>query len=123
MLPTVREFFEILLTFSLTVFAWIFFRAESVGHAFRFIREILSPSLFENPGLFSNKLDYLRIMMVFIFIFIEWIGRRGEYAIEKLPHLLVSKKATILRWGFYLGLIICIFYLKSEAIEFIYFQF
>lgn len=123
MLPTVREFFEILLTFSLTVFAWIFFRAESVGHAFRFIREILSPSLFRNPGFFSSKLDYIRIMMVFIFIFIEWIGRRGEYAIEKLPALLVHKNATILRWGFYLGLIICIFYLKSEAIEFIYFQF
>ena len=35
-----------LLTFGLTVFAWIFFRAENIGHAFNYISEILSKSIF-----------------------------------------------------------------------------
>ena len=44
-LPTFKEFFQILITFGLTVFAWIFFRAENIGHAFSYISEIFSTSL------------------------------------------------------------------------------
>jgi len=33
-LPTIKEFIAISITFSLTVFAWIFFRASDVTHAF-----------------------------------------------------------------------------------------
>src|SRR5690606_24260260 len=32
-LPSIKEFFQMSLTFGLTVIAWIFFRAENIGHA------------------------------------------------------------------------------------------
>ena len=40
LLPSIRELFAMLTTFTLTVFAWIFFRAENIGHAFSYIKEI-----------------------------------------------------------------------------------
>src|SRR6267154_4575677 len=40
--PTLKEFLTISLTFALTTFAWIFFRANSVGHAVNYISEIFS---------------------------------------------------------------------------------
>ena len=35
-----KELTFMLLTFGLTVFAWIFFRAENIGHAISYISEI-----------------------------------------------------------------------------------
>jgi len=52
LLPSIKEVYFMLLTFGLTVFAWIFFRAENIGHAISYISEILSPSLF----LYQNLL-------------------------------------------------------------------
>ena len=41
LLPSIRELFAMLTTFMLTVFAWIFFRAENLNHAFSYVRGIL----------------------------------------------------------------------------------
>lgn len=48
-LPSIKEFSLMLLIFGLTVFAWIFFRAENLGHALNYISEIFSKSLFTFP--------------------------------------------------------------------------
>ncbi|MAB48841.1 MAG: hypothetical protein CMC05_09440 [Flavobacteriaceae bacterium] len=53
-----------------------------------------------------------------LFITIEWLGRAGEYAIEKIDFL--NKP---LRWSFYMLLIILMFVYTGEQQEFIYFQF
>ena len=42
LLPSFRELIAMLTTFTLTVFAWIFFRAENISHAFDYIGEIFS---------------------------------------------------------------------------------
>ncbi|MEO0044942.1 MAG: hypothetical protein RL705_133, partial [Bacteroidota bacterium] len=47
--PTLKELFSMLLTFSLTVFAWIFFRSENVHQALQYIGKIASNSLFKVP--------------------------------------------------------------------------
>ena len=39
--PTIKELSFMLVTFGLTVFAWIFFRSNNIGHAISFISEIL----------------------------------------------------------------------------------
>jgi alginate O-acetyltransferase complex protein AlgI len=46
LLPTIKEFLNISMTFCLTVFAWIFFRAENIGHALSYISKIFSSSFF-----------------------------------------------------------------------------
>jgi D-alanyl-lipoteichoic acid acyltransferase DltB (MBOAT superfamily) len=122
-LPSVKEFFGIAGTFTFTVFAWIFFRAASLGNAFNIISEIFSPTLFTIPDIISNKLDFLRVLSVGMFIGVEWMGRRNQYGIEKLPSFLIGRRRIALRWLFYMGLIVIILFLESDQLEFIYFQF
>ena len=114
-LPTFKEFFQILITFGLTVFAWIFFRAENIGHAFSYISEIFSTSLISMPG-FKNPII---IFLVLIFIIIEWVGREQEYALEQFG----LNWYKYLRWFFYYVLAMLIILFVGQKQEFIYFQF
>ena len=118
--PTIKELLSMLTTFSITVFAWIFFRAESVSQAFSYIGGIFTKELFRIPVIIGGgKKELLVILLVVVFVIIEWIGRRNEYAIEKL---FISKKRWI-RWGFYYIIIGVIFSMLGKQQEFIYFQF
>ncbi|MFD0989556.1 MBOAT family O-acyltransferase [Mariniflexile jejuense] len=115
-IPSVKEFFQMLLTFSLSVFAWIFFRAENVSHAWNYIVNIFKDSLFKLPEVRPTNV----IILIVVFMFIEWLGRTQQYAIE----LLLIKQNKVLRWSFYMVLIAIIFiYTSEEQQEFIYFQF
>lgn len=114
--PTFKELFSMLLTFGLTVLAWIFFRAESVGHALNYLKGILSSSLLQLPSIRPSDL----IFLIILFLLIEWIGRRNRFAIE----FLLTSKSKVLRWSFYMVIIILTFIFSSETEqEFIYFQF
>lgn len=117
LLPTLKESGQIILTFSLTVFAWIFFRAESLPKAFEYISGIFTSSLFEMPQVFPVKVLFL----VMVFLLVEWLGRQQNYAIEKIG----INWPVPLRWAWYYVLIISIYFWGnfSESIEFIYFQF
>ena len=66
-LPTIKEFFSILLTFSLTVFAWIFFRANNITHAFSFVSEIFSSSIFTFPHFPGINNSFPIIILICIF--------------------------------------------------------
>ena len=114
-LPSIRELLNILLTFSLTVFAWIFFRAENLGHAINYISKIFSKSLFLSPEIRPKKI----ILLIVVFLFLEWLGREGKYGIE---NLFISSKRS-LRWIIYMILIILILYYAGGEQPFLYFQF
>ena len=114
-LPTFKELVSILITFTLTVFAWIFFRANSLTHAITYIKDIFTSKLISLPEI---RPTYV-IILVLIFIFIEWVGRRNNYAIEKL----FFDSSVLVRWSFYFALIIAIFIFSTKEQEFIYFQF
>lgn len=119
-LPSLKEFLQILITFGLTVFAWIFFRAESLSHALSILSTIFSKSLLAFPEIGLSKLYTLQVLLVvIIFIAIEWIGRERNYAIEKLGFRL---KRT-LRISIYIGIILLIFMFLGQDQQFIYFQF
>lgn len=114
-LPSIKELIKILITFSLTVFAWIFFRAESISDAFEYIQGIFNSSLISLPEFRPTDLFILLI----IFIGIEWTGRRSLYAIE---HIGSSWKKSYQALFYYL-LILTLFVYGRKEIEFIYFQF
>ena len=114
-LPSVREFVQMLTTFGLTVFAWIFFRAESLGQAFSIIRRILSRS---SASLPSVDLTIVGPLLVF-FLAIEWLGRRNKYALEKS----LFKVPQPFRWSFYYSIALMIFLFAGKEQQFIYFQF
>lgn len=114
-LPTLKDLFSIGITFSLTVFAWIFFRAENLSHAVQYISQIFSSSLLSFPTV---RPKLLFILLIF-FLFIEWLGREEEYALAKLG----LKTPRIIRWGLYYTIILAIFYYTGSEQQFIYFQF
>ncbi len=118
MLPSIREFASMIMTFFLTVLAWIFFRAETVGQAVSYIQGICSSSLFTLPTL--NPKILVVSFFIFILIVVEWIGREQKYALENID----KKLPLVARWLFYI--LIVGFILSSvskEQQQFIYFQF
>ena len=118
-LPSGKEFLFIILTFVLTVFSWIFFRAENLGHALCYISEILSPSIFLFPQ-FSNMYDaFITIILIGVFVIIEWLGRGGQYAISEVGRTM----RTPVRYAFYYLLVFAIYWFGGEEQQFIYFQF
>jgi D-alanyl-lipoteichoic acid acyltransferase DltB (MBOAT superfamily) len=117
--PNIKEFSHMLLTFSLTVFAWIFFRANSIGHAMSYVTEIFSRSLFTVPK-FSGSIEAITtLILVGIFVLIEWQGREGQYAISHLG----GKWKRPLRYAVYYGIIIALIWFGGKEQQFIYFQF
>ena len=117
--PSFRELFAMLTTFTLTVFAWIFFRAENVSHAFNYIGGIFSKSIFNIPEFSGMTNAAITLCLIIVFLFVEWQGRKDKFAIEELKSF-----NRLLRWIIYLVLIFTIFNMQSyENSTFIYFQF
>ncbi len=118
-LPTIRDAIKILLTFALTCFAWIFFRAENITQAIQIIQEIFSASLFELPDKYIGFKAARTLLLVAIFVGIEWLGRRNEYAIEKM---FFSWK-PFYRYAAYYAIVFAIIAFGGQEQQFIYFQF
>lgn len=112
-LPNIKELSSIVITFILTVFAWIFFRAENLAHAFSYLNGIMSASLFTIPEL---KPAFL-IILIIGFMLVEWLGRENAFAIERL------KFGTASRYSIYTILVLLIYIYSGKQQEFIYFQF
>lgn len=119
MLPELKEFLAIGITFCQTIFAWIFFRAASVTDAFNFIATIFSKSLFTLPKFPGMSFAIVVIALTCVFIIMEWLGREQQYAIEKLG----IKWRRPFRYAMYYAIIIAIFCFGGKQQQFIYFQF
>ena len=117
LLPNARELGEMLLTFTLSTLAWVFFRAVSIQQALQYFKGLFSLSLFQLPTL---TLDIgVAIFAISVLVVVEWLGREGSYALERVG--LVQSRPV--RWAIYyvvLGLVIA-FGVSSQA--FVYFQF
>lgn len=119
-LPSLKELWQMGLTFGLTVIAWVFFRAENIGHAMNYLAGMFSKSLFSIPyyeGIgFASKI----FPIIILFFMIEWFGRKGTFALETLE---INKRPKI-NWIFY-GVIVFLIgmYMFTSEADFIYFQF
>jgi len=117
-LPNLKEFGLMLLTFSLTVIAWVFFRAENVPHALQYIVDMLND--FNSYIDLSVYWEYKKILLfIVIFMTIEWFGREGQHALDTFG----STWKRPLRIAMYYLIIIAIFWFGGEEQQFIYFQF
>jgi alginate O-acetyltransferase complex protein AlgI len=115
-----KEILQIASTFLLTVLAWVYFRADTIGQANAYIYNL-------GAGILSNPKEILyfwrpyvwEIFMLMSFVAVEWLGRNNEYALEKLG----ITWPRPLRWAFYLVLVLIIYNFKGAQQEFIYFDF
>jgi D-alanyl-lipoteichoic acid acyltransferase DltB (MBOAT superfamily) len=117
LLPSVKESFQMLLTFVLVVIGWIIFRAENIEQAWDYLNRMCSMTLF-NIDLNEGK---RAILYIFFMIIIEWIQRDKEHGLQ-----MSANKATtclICRWLIYLVISLSTLILQGIRSEFIYFQF
>ncbi|QNM84795.1 MBOAT family protein [Polaribacter pectinis] len=113
--PTLKEFVFMITTFSLTVVAWVFFRADSVLIAVKYLQKLFSFN-------FKNGFQYLSIeryapeliILILFFVLVEWNSRENEHPFfGKWVHLkIVFTLLGLITLGVY-----------SDVTDFIYFQF
>jgi len=115
--PSIKELFQIGITFFITVIAWVFFRADSLQHAFLYLNNIFSKSIFSIPEIHPMK--YL--VLVIVFVIVEWLQRDKQHALY-LDNINV-KIPKFIRWGIYYSIIFIIIWFGGKQQEFIYFQF
>ncbi len=111
---SIKVFFSILATFSLSCLAWIFFRANSIHIAFDYIGKIITNQSFASQYLTNQRYSYELLLLLLAFIMVEWNSRTktepisGKYSGLKIVLCLLA----IITLGTY-----------SDYKEFIYFQF
>jgi hypothetical protein len=111
---SVRVLGSILMTFMLSCLAWIFFRANSISQALRYIQQIFTDQHFSSQFLKNQRYNYELLFLIGAFVVVEWNSRTkvepisGKYSGLKLVLCL----AAILALGTF-----------SDYKEFIYFQF
>jgi D-alanyl-lipoteichoic acid acyltransferase DltB (MBOAT superfamily) len=115
---TWRDLPRMLLVFAFVCLAWVFFRAESVQGALRFLYHAGA-----NAGLRRWEILEWAMLPVWIsagtMLLAEWRARRQQHALQRLP------RAVWLRWVIYLaavGAILVNMRFYSEH-EFLYFRF
>jgi D-alanyl-lipoteichoic acid acyltransferase DltB (MBOAT superfamily) len=118
--PNIKDFLMMMLTFSLTVLAWIFFRAEDIGHAITYISQIFSDSILDVPNFVGRKKALTLSFIITGFIIIEWFGREEEFPLAAVGLL----KKRSLRWIIYSSIIFIIgIFMQTNETNFIYFKF
>lgn len=115
-LPTAKEFLSIIITFSLTIFAWIFFRAESIQHAVSYISKIFSFSIGSKPEV----LPIPTLLLIILFMTIEWFGREYQYALQITKSF---KKPYFSIVCYYSVIVLILLFGNFSVNQFIYFQF
>ncbi len=112
--PSLKEVFQIFITFGLTCFAWIFFRSENALQAVIYIKRIFSASLFSFPGIFPYKV----FSFILIMVAIEWVNRQKFHGLE-----IADYNPWIRRLFYVIIIYIILRYANFGNNDFIYFQF
>ncbi len=122
--PSLREFVSILSTFFVVTLAWIFFRAETVFHAFNYIEKLVRglidiESFLVAWNYIQNTLQISTIIFICLLLVVEWLQRKKQHGLE-----LSTLKSTPLKWAIYTTLVFSIILFGiNDTPEFIYFQF
>jgi D-alanyl-lipoteichoic acid acyltransferase DltB (MBOAT superfamily) len=115
--PGLNNFFQILFTFLLTSFAWIFFRANTVSDAFLIIKKIAA---FKGPLFLENA--SILIYCLFGILFLLAAEFKKEYYKDSFS--LLNNQNRLVRHLAYATLILLILVIGVfDGGQFIYFQF
>lgn len=111
--------FRVFFTFNTVVFAWIFFRAQSIGDALTITNRIFT----DFPGQFypgpSQITTLLGLLLIIFLILIQFMQQRGLVYLYNTG----GTWPIYVRWTSYVALILCISIFGISNNEFIYFQF
>lgn len=122
------KLYQVLVTFMLVNFAWIFFRAGSFTYALIIIRNMLSfnPEIFINGAIYKLGLDkkdlILAVLSIGVILGVNMMQRATRLRTE------FSSQPLLLRWSVYLSVVVILFIFGIygpgySREQFVYFQF
>ncbi len=111
--PSLKEFVQIAITFTLTTIAWVFFRSATVHDAFLYTSKLFNYRAYHFP-----EIDLKPFIFIFILLLVEWVQRTKPHGLE-----LSNVKKGIVRWFIYILVFLVIFLFGANSDSFIYFQF
>ena len=117
-LPSISEFYQMFSTFVFVVIGWVFFRAENMTQALKYLAGIFNVSVFSIYSVYDKKTAITILLFVIMMLTLEWIGRHDQYAIEKVAYL-----GKTYRWIVYIVCTMTILAFSGQQETFIYFQF
>ena len=112
-IPSLKELFQMVLTFTITTIAWIFFRAVSVKEALHYIGKLFDYRLYGMP-----QVDIKPFIFIFMLLIVEWFQRKKQHGLE-----LSNCPNVGVRWTIYALLFTIILLFGANSDSFIYFQF
>jgi D-alanyl-lipoteichoic acid acyltransferase DltB (MBOAT superfamily) len=119
--PDLKTLINVFATFTLTTFAWVFFRSNSIADAINYLKRIILNSDYTSLSSNSTMNNTIWPLFIFIgfFVTVEWLNRDSETVVSRF---LLERK--FMRYSFYfLIIILIIININNEASGFIYFQF
>ncbi len=111
---SVKTVLSIFSTFLITCVAWVFFRAKTITDAVLYLKRILLNGDFSFQYLDNERYNYELLLMIGLFVLVEWNNRNKTEPISGKRSLLKAALAifAIIAFGTF-----------SDYKEFIYFQF
>lgn len=110
----IQTIWNILLTFTLSTIAWVFFRAKSITDAVLYLKQIVINGDFSSQYLSNERYNYEILLLIGAFVVVEWNNRNR---VEPL-----SGRYSLLKFGLAIAAIM-VLGTFSDYKEFIYFQF
>ena len=107
--PSLKECYQITITFLSVMITWVFFRSDSVTDAFLYLLRMFTDIAF--PNVYRSGFIYVILIVLF-----DWWNRKDE----RKP---LNINSFYFRWTSYVILIILILGHSGQKNEFIYFQF
>ncbi|MDT0650817.1 MBOAT family O-acyltransferase [Autumnicola edwardsiae] len=112
--PPYRELVKMIFTFSIVCIAWVFFRSPSINDSFGYFISFFSNFSFVPEYLVIGRYNMELLLLIAIFVLIEWFYRGREEPITGNRPILKTSLALLM---------IVMFGVYSEHSDFIYFQF
>ena len=119
MLPSWKEFLQMVITFCLITFGWIVFRAENLTDFVQYVQGLCQVGTLRACYRFFIQSDiWPKTVLILVMMVVEWLQRDKEHGLE------ISQMRPWLRWGicFVLAFAMVIF-TDTKIGSFIYFQF
>lgn len=117
--PSAKEVILMLSNFVIVMFAWIFFRSDSLSSAVEYIGRMCSLVNSEcgNIDILFSKRMILLVAFIFLLFSMEWIQREKAHGLSIVP------QNKIVRFSLYLAIFYIITWFGGTQADFIYFQF
>jgi alginate O-acetyltransferase complex protein AlgI len=110
----ITNFFNIISTFLLVVFAWVFFRSNTINIAFAYVKRLFTDLNFSIQYLSIERYSIEIVLLIILFVLVEWFSKNHE-------HPFIGKfKSIYLTVTIFLIIILGVY---SDHSDFIYFQF